>query len=94
MGIKTIPLSSLEGNLRATLSECADSGDPVIVELPDRRLLAIQALEATDDDSLIDDLIESNAAFRALVARSKTTPRKPFASVTGASTGPSPTAAP
>ena len=35
MGIKTFPLSRLEANLQATLSECADSGEPVVVEMPD-----------------------------------------------------------
>jgi hypothetical protein len=78
MGIKTIPLSWLEANLRATLSECADSGEPLVVELPDERLIAIQALEAAEDDWLIDDLLQSNPAFQALVARSKASPRKPF----------------
>jgi hypothetical protein len=79
MGIKTIPLSRLEADLRGTLSECADSGQPVVVELPDQRLIAIQALEAAEDDSLIDELLESNPAFQALVAKSKAGPRKPFA---------------
>jgi hypothetical protein len=78
MGIKTIPLSRLETDLRATLSECADSGEPVVVELPDQRLIAIQALEPAEDDSLIDDLLQSNPAFRALVAKSKAGPRQPF----------------
>ena len=78
MSIKTIPLSRLETDLQATLNECADSGEAVVVELPDHRLIAIQALEAADDDSLTDDLIRSNAAFQELVARSKASPRKPF----------------
>jgi len=78
MGIKTISLSRLEANLRATLNECADSGQAVVVQLPDQRLLAIQALEPGEDDSLVDELLESNAAFRALVAKSKAGPRKPF----------------
>jgi hypothetical protein len=78
MGIKTIPLSRLEANLGATLNECADSGQPVVVELPDHRLIAIQVLETTEDDSLIDDLLQSNPEFRALVAKSKAGPRKPF----------------
>jgi len=78
MGIKTIPLSRLEADLRATLNECADSGEAVVVELPDRRLIGIQALDATADDSLVDDLLHSNAKFQALVARSKASPRKPF----------------
>ena len=83
MGIKTIPLSRLEANLGATLSECADSGEPVVVELPDHRLIAIQVLEATEDDSLMDDLLQSNPAFRALVAKSKAGPRKPFVPSSG-----------
>ena len=78
MDIKTIPLSRLEADLRGTLNECADSGQAVVVELPDQRLIAIQALEATEDDSLVDDLLQSNPAFQALVAKSKASPRKPF----------------
>ena len=78
MSIKTIPLSRLETHLRATLNECADTGDAVVVELPDQRLIAIQAMDATDDDPLVDHLLQSNAAFRALVAKSKASPRKPF----------------
>jgi hypothetical protein len=78
MGIKTIPLSRLEENLRATLNECADSGQAIVVELPDQRLVAIQALEAAGDDSLVNDLLQSNPAFQALLAKSKASPRKPF----------------
>ena len=78
MDIKTIPLSRLETNLQATLSECADSGRAVVVKLPDQRLIAIQALEAGEDDSLVDDLLQSNPEFQALVAKSKAGPRKPF----------------
>ena len=79
MGIKTIPLSRLEENLRATLNECADSGQAVVVELPDQRLVAIQSLDAAEDDPLIDDLLQTNPAFQALVARSKAGPRHAFA---------------
>lgn len=79
MGIKTIPLSRLEADPRGTLNECADSGQALIVELPDQRLLAIQLLEAAEDDELTSELLESNAAFQALVAKSKASPRKPFA---------------
>ena len=78
MDIKTIPLSRLEANLRATLNECADSGQAFVIELPDQRLIAIQALEPAEDDALMDELLASNAAFQALVARSKASPRKPF----------------
>lgn len=78
MAIRTIPLSRLEADPRGTLSECADSGEAFIVELPDHRFIAIQALEPADDDSLVSDLLESNPAFRALVAKSKAGLRKPF----------------
>lgn len=78
MDIKTIPLSRLETNLQATLVECADSGQAVVVTLPDRRLIAIQALETAEDDSLVDDLLQSNPEFQTLVANSKAGPRKPF----------------
>jgi predicted neuraminidase len=78
MDIKTIPLSTLETNLQATLVECADSGQAVVVALPDERLIAIQSLDAAADDSLIDDLLQSNPDFQALVAKSKAGKRKPF----------------
>jgi hypothetical protein len=79
MAIKTIPLSRLETDLAKTLNECAESGDTVIVEMPDQRLLAIQSLNPQEDDSLVDELLQSNPKFQALVAKSKTGPRKPFA---------------
>jgi hypothetical protein len=78
MGIKTIPLSRLETELRKTLDECAASGEPVVVEMPDQRLLAIQPLEPSEDDNLVEEILASNPKFRALVARSKAGPRKPF----------------
>jgi len=79
MPIKTIPLSRLETELKETLSECADSGETVVIELPDQRLLTIQPLDPQEDDSLIDELLENNTKFQALVAKSKAGPRKPFA---------------
>jgi hypothetical protein len=79
MAIKTIPLSRLEKELQQTLNECADSGQTVVVELPDQRLLTIQSLDTQADDSLIDELLVSNPRFQALVARSKVSPRKLFA---------------
>lgn len=78
MAIKTIPLSRLETELKKTLNECADSGETVVVEMPDQRLLAIQSLDPHVDDSLIDELLASNPKFQALVAKSKASPRKPF----------------
>jgi hypothetical protein len=85
MDIKTIPLSRLEKTLRATLNECADSGQPIVVELPDQRLVAIQSLDAAEDDSLMNDLVQSNPAFQALLARSKAGPRRPFVPAAGTS---------
>lgn len=38
MNIKVIPLSSLEADPRGTLTECLDSGEALVVELPDHRL--------------------------------------------------------
>jgi hypothetical protein len=78
MAIKTIPLSRLEADLNKTLNECAESGDTVVIEMPDQRLLAIQSLEPQEDDSLMDELLASNPRFQALVAKSKASPRKPF----------------
>ena len=83
MAIKTIPFSRLETDLEKTLNECAESGETLVVEMPDQRLLAIHALDPQEDDTLMDELLESNPKFQALVARSKASPRKPF-SVGGA----------
>ncbi|NMC21329.1 MAG: hypothetical protein GYA33_13020 [Thermogutta sp.] len=79
MAIKTIPLDRLETDLRKTLNECAESGETVVVEMPDQRLLAIQSLDPQEDDSLMDELLASNPKFQVLVAKSKAGPRKPFA---------------
>jgi hypothetical protein len=78
MAIRTIPLSSLETDLEATLNECAASGETVVVEMPDERLLAIQSLDPGEDDSLIDELLATNPKFQALVAKSKAGRRVPF----------------
>ena len=78
MAIKTIPLSRLQANLKQTLSECAETGDTVIVEMPDQSLLTIQPLDPQEDDTLMDELLASDPKFQALVAKSKASPRKPF----------------
>jgi hypothetical protein len=80
MAIKTIPLSRLEADPRGTLNECADSGDAYVVALPDQRMVAIQSLDPSEDDSLTSELLESNPEFQAMVAKSKASPRKPFQS--------------
>jgi hypothetical protein len=78
VNIKAIPLSRLEADPRGALSECADSGSIMVVELPDQRLVAIQSLDAIEDDDLINELLESNPRFRELVAKSRAGRRKPF----------------
>jgi hypothetical protein len=79
MDIEVIPLSQLQTDPGTVLSECCDSGRALVVELPDRRLVTIQPLERDDrDDSLVSDLLERNAAFRALVEQSRRSPRKEF----------------
>jgi hypothetical protein len=78
MEIKLIPLSRLEADPKGTLRECVDSGQALVVELPDHRLVSIQALEPAGDDPLIDELLESSPSFRALIEKSKASPRRPF----------------
>ena len=78
MAIKTIPLSRLETDLKKTLNECVQSGETLVVEMPDQRLLAIRSLDPHEDDSLMDELLASNPKFQAMVAKSKAGPRKPF----------------
>jgi hypothetical protein len=80
MSIRTIPLSRLETELKKTLNECAETGEPVVVEMPDKSLLAIQSLDANQDDGLMDELLATDPNFQALVAKSKASPRKPFPS--------------
>ena len=78
MAIKTIPLSKLEADPSGTLNECADSGEAMVVQLPDQRLVALQPLDSSEDDALTSELLQSDPAFKALVAKSKASPRKPF----------------
>ena len=78
MGIKVIPLRELEADLGRTLAACLDSGEAVVVEVPDHRLVSIRSLEPADDDPLIDELLASNPAFQAMVERSGSTERLPF----------------
>jgi hypothetical protein len=79
MNFTTIPLSQLQTDPQRLLSECCDTGRPLLVELPDLRLVTIQSIEPdASDDPLIDNLLQSNAAFRALVEKSKSSPLKKF----------------
>jgi len=84
MDIELIPLSQLQTDPQSLLSECCDSGRPIVVELPDHRLVAIQSIEPDDsNDSLVSELLESNPSFRALVEKSKASPRREFTSRKG-----------
>jgi hypothetical protein len=76
--MKVILLSELEADLEGTLAEFLASGESLVVELPDHRLVSIRSLEPDDDDPLVDELLESNDEFRALVRRSKASERVPF----------------
>ena len=79
MGIDRIPLSQLKMDPQGLLSECCNSGRAIVVELPDHRFVAIQSIEPDDaDDSLVNDLIETDPSFRALLEKSKAGPRKPL----------------
>lgn len=78
MGTKAIPLSRLTADPLGTLTECVASGEAFVVELPDHRWVAISPLDPDEDDALTSDLLESNVAFQALVARSAASARKPF----------------
>jgi hypothetical protein len=78
VAIKTIPLSRLAADLAQTLSDCAESGETLVVELPDERFVAIQPLDPQDDDGLIDELLATNPRFRELIEKSQASPRKAF----------------
>ena len=78
--MKTISLSHLAVSLNQTLTECAESGETLVVELPDQRLLAIQSLDPQGDDELVDELLATNPSFQRLVEKSKESPRKAFGS--------------
>lgn len=78
MPIKAIPLIRLGTDLEKTLTDCANSGEAVVVEMPDHRLLTIQPFKPDDDDSLVDDLLANSSEFQAVVTKSKSSLRKPF----------------
>lgn len=76
MDIKVIPLSDLRADPEGLLSRCYDSGEPLVVELPNRRLVSIRPIDEEDD--LVDDLIAHNPEFREMLSRSLAGPREPF----------------
>jgi hypothetical protein len=80
--MKAISLSAFELNVRQIMIGCADSGEPLLVELPDHRLVALQPVPTDADESVIDDLLASNAAFQSLVEKSQAGRRKSFVPAT------------
>jgi hypothetical protein len=76
MDTRVIPLSDLQADLEGVLGQCFDSGESLVVELPNRGLVAIQPVEP--DDDLANELIEHDPAFRELLAKSLASPREPF----------------
>jgi hypothetical protein len=76
MDTRVIPLSDLQADPEGVLSRCYDSGQPLVVELPNHGLVSIQPVEP--DDDLTNDLIEHNPAFRALLEKSLASGREPF----------------
>lgn len=81
MNIEVIPLSRLQIDPQRVLSDCCDSGRGVVVEMPDHRMVSIQPIEPSDhNDPLVNNLLENNPSFRALVEKSKKSPQKAFLS--------------
>ncbi len=76
MDTKRIRLSDLQADPEGVLGQCYDSGQPLLVELPDRGYLAIQPVE--EEDNLVNELIEKNPAFQDLLKKSIASPREPF----------------
>ena len=76
MATKIIPLHELAAHTERYLKDCCDSGEALVVELPDQRRITVSPFDPEDD--LVDDLIEHNEDFRALLAKSAASPRKPF----------------
>src|SRR6266699_3078414 len=61
MATKVIPVKDLKKDPETLLRKCCDSGEQLVVELPDHRKVTIKALE--DEDDLIDDLTQHDSAF-------------------------------
>lgn len=76
MDTKVIPLRELQSDVEGHLRRSCDSGQALVVELPDQRRVTIQRWEPEDD--LIDELIAKDTDFQQLLERSRTSPRKPF----------------
>jgi hypothetical protein len=76
MDTKVIPLRELQTDPEGYLRRVSDSGEGLVVELPDNRFVSIEPLDP--EDNLIEDLLEHNSAFQQLLKKSAASPRKPF----------------
>lgn len=76
MSTEVIPLRELEAAAEKYLAACCDTGNSLVVELPDQRRVTIQPLD--EDDDLVNELIQHNPEFQALLAKSLASPKKPF----------------
>jgi hypothetical protein len=76
MDTKVITLSELQADTEGLLRRCYDSGQALVVELPEHGLVSISPVP--EDDDLINQLIEHNPAFRRLLEKSIASPREPF----------------
>jgi hypothetical protein len=56
---------------------------PSALEAEELGLIQWETLEPGEDDDRVNELLESNTAFQALVAKSKAGPRKPFTGGSG-----------
>lgn len=90
MAIKTIPLSRLETELEKTLTKCAESGDTLVVELPDQRLLSIQSLDVQAGEDSRMSAVAPLLAVRAIEDQSPSAPlhRNRIGGVSGRQTRP------
>jgi hypothetical protein len=76
MDTRVISLSELLADPEGVLNRCYQSGQPLVVKLPNHGLVSMQPVES--DDDLANDLIEHNPAFRALLEKSLASGREPF----------------
>jgi hypothetical protein len=78
-----IPIETFRSDPEEFLRRCLDSGEELVVQMSDRRQVALvgrpdPAPEAAVDDDLVDRLIETNADFRKMLEKSLAGPRRPF----------------
>src|SRR5687768_6287651 len=76
MDTPVISFHELQSDTEKHLRQCCDTGQTLVVELPDRREVSIEPVQP--DDDLVDELIATNPAFRAMLEKSAASLTKPF----------------